>query len=134
MKRLEIGDIYWTRFRGEDHVQNGVRPAVVVQNNKGNMFSPTVQVIPMTSKLNKTKLPTHVIVESNEMTGLRKRSLAQCEGSRLVSKVDVLGKLGKVDEECMKKIATGLLISTPLLIFFTESELLKLHNEVKKLN
>ena len=83
MRRLEIGDIFWTKFTGTDHIQDGVRPAIVIQNNKGNTFSPTTHVVPLTSRLNKAKLPTHTIVESNEMTGLNKDSIAQCEGSRL---------------------------------------------------
>lgn len=138
MRRLEIGDIFWTNFTGDNHIQNGVRPAVIVQNSKGNIFSPTTHVVPLTSRLNKAKLPTHTIVESNEMTGLSKDSIAQCEGSRLISKVDILGKMGRVDDETMKRIAKCLLINTPLLVFFTGDELLKLHNKLlidcKKMN
>lgn len=138
MRRLEIGDIFWTKLTGKNHIQDGVRPAVIVQNNKGNMFSPTTHVVPLTSRLNKAKLPTHTIVESNEMTGLNKDSIAQCEGSRLISKIDILEKIGRVDDETMKRIAKCLLINTPLLIFFTGDELSKLHNKLlidyKKLN
>lgn len=132
MRKLEIkiGDIVWVRFKGENHIQNGVRPAIVVQNNKGNCFSPTIQVVPLTSKLNKAKLPTHTIIESNVTTGLTKKSIAQCEGARLISKTDIIGKIGKADNETMKRISKCWLTNNPLLIYFTGSELLDLKNEL----
>lgn len=126
INRIEIGDIVWVNFEGKGHIQSGARPAIVIQNNKGNIFSPTIQVVPLTSKLNKAKLPTHTIIENNEKTGLRKRSVAQCEGVRLIMKVDIIGKLGKVDDETMKRVAECLFVNNPLLIYFTGNELLNL--------
>ena len=54
-------------------MQGGIRPVIVISNNKGNMYSPTVIVVPLTSNLNKTKLPTHVFVSIK--TGIPKDSL-----------------------------------------------------------
>jgi mRNA interferase MazF len=61
------GDIFYVDF-GKDVVgseQGGRRPVVVIQNRKGNMYSPTVIVAVITSKINKTKLPTHVEISSD---------------------------------------------------------------------
>lgn len=49
--KMHIGDVYMTRFVGTDSEQNGWRPAVVFQNNKGNAYSPNVIMLPMTSSL-----------------------------------------------------------------------------------
>lgn len=132
--RLEMGDICWIKFSGENHIQNGVRPAIIIQNNKGNVFSPTVQVVPLTSRLNKTKLPTHAIIENTAMTGLSRKSIAQCEGIRIVGKNDILGKIGKVDKKAMKEVSKCLLINMPLLLFFTKEELLRLQTKMIKTN
>lgn len=127
---LQLGDIIWTNFRGKDHIQNGIRPSVVVQNNRGNHFSTTVQVVPLTSRLDKTKLPTHTIIPNNQTTGLKKKSVAQCEGSRLISKSDVLGQIGRMDFHSMKEVAKCWLINNPLLIFFTAEELGELREKL----
>ena len=50
--------------------QGGIRPAVIVQNNKGNKFSPTVLVIPMTSEIKKVNMPTHNIMQKTKFNGL----------------------------------------------------------------
>lgn len=132
MKRIQlmIGDIIWVKFEGKDHIQNGVRPAVVIQNNKGNFYSPTVQVVPLTSKMNKAKLPTHCIIRKGEITGLKVDSIAQCEGSRLISQSDVIGKIGKASDVDMKNISKCCLVNNPFLIYFTGEELVELQTEL----
>lgn len=131
---LEFGDIVWTKFKGEDHIQNGIRPSVIVQNNKGNRFSTTLQVIPLTSRLDKAKLPTHAMIPGNQTTGLRKTSIAQCEGARLISNGDVLNKIGRADRASMKEIARGWLVNNPLLIFFKAEELIELQKNLIESN
>lgn len=129
-KNIEIGDIVWIKCNGssEKHIQRGIRPGIVIQNNKGNIYSPTLQVIPLTSKLNKHKLPTHAYIPSNDITGLKVPSIAQCEGSRVISKKDVLGIIGKVDKNTLKNVAKCWLINNPLVMFFSENELLDVRN------
>lgn len=129
---IEIGDIVWIKCKGnsKNHVQNGIRPGIVIQNNKGNIYSPTLQVIPLTSKLNKSKLPTHAFIPNNESTGLKVPSIAQCEGSRLISKKDVCGIIGKVDHNTLKQVAKCWLINNPLVVFFSETELLDVRNNL----
>ena len=132
--RLEFGDIVWAKLNGEDHVQNGTRPSVIVQNNKGNHYGTTTQVSPLTSKLDKAKLPTHAVVPKSQLTGLKKTSIAQCEGARLVSQFDILGKIGKLNAEHMKEIAECWLVNNPLLIFFTGEELIQLQKRLIQSN
>lgn len=128
---IKIGDIIWVKLEGGDnHIQNGVRPAIVVQNDKGNQHSPTIQVVPLTSRRNKSNLPTHCLIKSSETTGLKVDSIAQCEGCRLISKQDILGKIGKVTKDDMKKISRCCLINNPFLIFFSLNELSKLQNDL----
>lgn len=130
---IKIGDILWIKYsngNNENHIQTGIRPGIVIQNNRGNYYSPTIQVIPLTTKMNKAKMPTHALVPSNDITKLPKISIALCEGAQLISKTDIIGKIGKVDDQTMKNIARCWLINNPLLIFFKEGELTKLKNEL----
>lgn len=76
--------------------------------------------------MNKKRLPTHLVID-NPATGLKRPSIAQCEGSRIISKSDICGKLGSLDNSTMKKIATCWLINNPLIAFFSEDELIELY-------
>lgn len=116
---LRIGDVIWVKLHNEgDHIQSGVRPAVIIQNNKGNYFSPTIQVVPLTSKRSKSKLPTHVNIPAT-VAGLSKDSIAQCEGARPVSKSDILGFIGVMPNNYMEMISKAIIISTPLIQYMT---------------
>lgn len=129
MRKYNIGEIYWVNFKGAGHLQNGWHPAVIVQNNVGNRFSPTISVVPITSQ-RKAELPTHVKIEKG-MCGLPKDSTAQCEGQRPVNKSDIGEYIGEVNSMVMKQIAKGCLINTPLLNFLNAVEIEQL--QVKSL-
>ena len=75
MKRYEIFQADLPAIPGS-HVQGGYRPVVIVSNNMANAYSPVVTVVPLTTKLHKKHLPTHVLVLTS---GLRTVSLALCE-------------------------------------------------------
>ena len=75
MKRYEIFQADLPAIPGS-HVQGGYRPVVIVSNNMANTYSPVVTVIPLTTKLGKKCLPTHVVLLT---TGLRNVSIALCE-------------------------------------------------------
>lgn len=130
-ERIKLGDVFWVNLKGDEnsHVQNGWHPAIVVQNNKGNYYSDTVVVVPITSK-KKAALPTHVKLPWNDI-GLCRPSTAQCEGQRPVSKEDFGDYIGCVDYNTMKKIAIGCLVNTPYQEFFTKEELLELKRNGK---
>ena len=81
----KYGEIYKVNLgNGNDSVQGGLRPCLVMQNDIGNKYSPNVVVLPMTSQFTKAKLPTHVEVSKNE--GIEKDSLILTEQPMTVSK------------------------------------------------
>lgn len=89
--------------------QGGVRPVLVVQNNVGNKYSPTVIVVAITSQINKAKIPTHI--ELSTEYGLTKDSVLLTEQIRTLDKRRLKEKIGVLDEKCMKNVDNALLIS-----------------------
>ena len=87
--------------------QGGVRPVVIVQNDRGNRFSPTVICAAMTSRLGKNDLPTHVWVASRD-SGLRSDSLVLCEQIRTLEKRRLQTRVGRVDELVIRRIEAAL--------------------------
>ena len=119
-----MGDIYWVNFDGRGHTIRGWHPALVVQNNLGNTYSPNLQVIPISSSMTKAKLPTHVYLKKTEKNGLAKDSIAQCEGQRTVCKDAVSGYIGSLADDEMALIARAQIASSPTVIFLTVDEML----------
>lgn len=97
---------------GKGSEQYGIRPCVVVQNDLGNRFSPTLIVAPTTSKLEKIKLPTHVKIE--QCDSLDKNSVVLCEQLRTIDKVRISGICGKVSSEDLKRITAALITSVEI--------------------
>ena len=89
--------------------QDGIRPAVIIQNDKGNKYSPTIIILPITSK-NKNFLPTHIKINGN-IYGLPKDSVILAEQIRTVDKRRIVKKIGKLDEKMLEKINQGLKIN-----------------------
>ena len=79
--------------------QGGIRPAVIVQNNKGNKFSPTVLVIPMTSEIKKVNMPTHNIMHKTKFNGLDEDSMLLGEQTTVIDKRRILYKRGSLVTE-----------------------------------
>lgn len=94
--------------------QAGVRPVIITQCKKGNVFSPTTQIIPCTTSESKAKLPTHVQLYA-EATNLLYNSVALVEQQRVVDKNRLLFKIGEVDDITMKKIGRAILIENDLI-------------------
>lgn len=90
--------------------QGGVRPVLVIQNNVGNKYSPTIIVAAITSQINKAKIPTHVELNSKDY-GLPKDSVVLLEQLRTLDKRRLKEKIGFVDNLKMKNIDNALLIS-----------------------
>jgi mRNA interferase MazF len=100
------GQIYWVDF-GNDGVgseQKYTRPALVMQNNIGNKNAPTVVVVAVTSNINKTKLPVHVLIENLENCGLSEDSIVLTEQIKTVDKSRVKGYIGECPYGLMRKI------------------------------
>ncbi|MBQ7826331.1 MAG: type II toxin-antitoxin system PemK/MazF family toxin [Clostridia bacterium] len=87
--------------------QGGVRPVVVVQNDRGNRFSPTVICAAMTSRLGKHDLPTHVWVAAKD-SGLRSDSLVLCEQLRTLEKRRLQAWVGHMDELVIRRVEAAL--------------------------
>lgn len=109
-KEVKWGDVVIIDFGTQSgSEQSGVRPALVVQNDKGNQFSPTTIVCAITSA-QKKRLPTHIDVSANE-TGLKKDSIILLEQVRTVDKAKIRQICGSVSKNIVEKIHKGLAIS-----------------------
>lgn len=96
--------------------QGGVRPVLIIQNNVGNRYSPTVVVAAITSQIDKAKLPTHVEVDAKEY-GLEKNSVILLEQIRTIDKQRLQEKMTELDDKMMRKVDEGLKISLGLIDF-----------------
>lgn len=94
--------------------QGGVRPVLVVQNDIGNKYSPTVIVAAITSQINKAKLPTHVELAAEEY-GITKDSVILLEQIRTIDKKRLKERVGHLSDELMKKVDIGLQVSFGLI-------------------
>jgi mRNA interferase MazF len=90
--------------------QGGIRPVLIVQNDIGNKYSPTIIAAAVTSRLNKARLPTHIELTS-ETYGLPKDSVVLLEQLRTLDKKRLKDKIGLLDNETMEKVNNALLIS-----------------------
>ena len=90
--------------------QGGVRPVLVVQNDGGNKYSPTVIAAAVTSKINKAKLPTHIELPSNSY-GLQKDSVILLEQIRTLDKRRLKERIGELNETTMTRVDKAILIS-----------------------
>ena len=111
---VKRGDIFYADLSpviGSE--QGGTRPVLIVQNDVGNKYSPTVICAAITSKLNKAKLPTHIELEAKKY-GLLKDSVILLEQLRTIDKQRLKDKVCHLDEEIMKQVNTSLLISLEL--------------------
>ena len=112
--KVKRGDIFYADLSpvvGSE--QGGVRPVVVVQNDVGNKYSPTVVIAAITSQINKAKLPTHVKIRGSEF-GLPKNSVALLEQLRTIDKRRLRERIGSFDNKVMLKINEAMAISLDL--------------------
>lgn len=102
----DLGEIYGSE-------QAGIRPVLVLQNDVGNRFSPTIIVAPLTSKDNKAELPTHCAIQVEGR--LKTESLVLLEQIRVIDKSRLKGQLvGRLKKEYMEEVDRALLISVGL--------------------
>ena len=108
---VKRGDIFYADLSpviGSE--QGGVRPVLVVQNDVGNRYSPTVICAAITSQINKAKLPTHIEIDCQQYT-LVKDSVILLEQVRTVDKKRLREKICRLDDGMMRKVDKALLIS-----------------------
>lgn len=108
---VKRGDIYYADLSpvvGSE--QGGVRPVLIVQNDVGNKYSPTVIAAAITSQINKAKMPTHIELSAKEY-GLSKDSVILLEQIRTIDKKRLREKIGRLDEQLMTSVNGALSIS-----------------------
>jgi mRNA interferase MazF len=108
---IKRGDIFYADLSpviGSE--QGGVRPVLIVQNDIGNKYSPTVIAAAITSQINKAKLPTHIEVSAQDY-GLQKDSVILLEQIRTIDRKRLRERIGHLDDEQMEKVNEALSIS-----------------------
>ena len=108
---IRRGDIYYADLSpvvGSE--QGGVRPVLIVQNDVGNRFSPTVIAAAITSQWGKAKLPTHILLDS-QTTGLSRDSIVLLEQVRTIDKHRLKERMGRLDSGSMGRVDQALSIS-----------------------
>lgn len=114
---VKRGDVFYADLSpAVGSEQGGVRPVLVVQNDVGNKYSPTIVISAITSQINKAKLPIHIEIDATEF-GLNKDSVVLLEQIRTIDKKRLRDKIGHFNEELMDKVNQGLLISFGLVDF-----------------
>lgn len=96
--------------------QGGQRPVLIVQNDMGNKYSPTVIIVAITAQITKSKLPTHVELPAKE-NGLNRDSVILCEQLRTIDKKRLLQLIGTLDQSYMDQVNQALTVSLELVDF-----------------
>lgn len=113
---IRRGDIYYADLSpvvGSE--QGGIRPVLIVQNNTGNKYSPTVIAAAITSQINKAKLPTHIEIGALDY-GLSKDSVILTEQVRTLDKARLKERVGHVDNLLMVRVDKAISISFGLAV------------------
>lgn len=112
---IKRGEIYYADLSpvvGSE--QGGIRPVLVVQNDIGNKYSPTIIVSAITAQIDKAKLPTHIEISASDY-GLPRDSVILLEQIRTIDKKRLKEKIGSLSPKIMKKVDEALLISFGLI-------------------
>lgn len=108
--KIKRGDIFYADLSpvvGSE--QDGIRPVLIIQNDIGNKYSPTVIGVAITTK-SKTNIPTHISIKAGEF-GLEKDSIILVEQVRTLDKVRLKEKVGSLDNKTMEKVKEALKLS-----------------------
>ena len=111
-KMIRRGDIYYADLSpvvGSE--QGGKRPVLNIQNDTGNLHSPTVIAAAITSRMGKNRLPTHIDINAERVEGLSKDSVVLLEQVRTIDKQRLGDKMGHLDDETMTHVNTALSVS-----------------------
>ena len=96
--------------------QGGTRPVLIIQNDIGNRFSPTVIIAAITAQIQKAKLPTHVEINAKKY-GFERDSVILLEQLRTIDKSRLTDRITQLDEALMEKVDISLAISLGLVKF-----------------
>ena len=108
---VKRGDIYYADLSpvvGSE--QGGLRPVLIIQNDVGNRYSPTVIAAAITSRMGKNRLPTHIDIHADRV-GLAKDSVVLLEQIRTLDKRRLKEKMGHLDDSMMSAVNTAIAVS-----------------------
>ena len=124
MISVKKGEVYLIDLKNTyQNVQSGKRPCLIVQNNYGNTYSPTIIVVPITTKIKKTYMPVHVVIEKGVCFN-KEKEMILCECILTVSKEQIINHLRTFDIEIMQRVDKALEVSLAIGVNRRE-ELLK---------
>lgn len=129
----KIGEVYMMKFNGIGSEQGGVRPGVVFQNNVGNLHSPNIIVLPMTSVVKKLGQPTHVLLRAKDC-GLRLDSVVLCENPERMSKDRVFEYITKLPDDAMARIAEASMLASSAIAYLDIEALKRVWSRAMTLN
>lgn len=128
-----IGDVYMMQFTGCGNEQSGLRPGLVFQNNKGNMHSPNIIALPLTSSIKKAAQPTHVLLPAVEC-GLSKTSMVLCENPERMSKDRIGRYITTLPKKYMKCVAEASILASSVISFIDAESLTAIWERAVRLN
>ena len=111
MTNIKRGDIYYADLSpvvGSE--QGGLRPVLIIQNDVGNRYSPTVIAAAITSRMGKARMPTHIDIYADKV-GLAKDSVILLEQIRTLDKRRLKEKMGHLDDEIMSEVNNAIAVS-----------------------
>ena len=121
------------QFGGSGNEQRGWRPGLVFQNNMGNLYSPNIIALPLTSRIKKTNQPTHVILPAKE-TGLPKDSTVLCENPERMSKERIGDYITSLTPQFMAEIARANILASSAIAFLDMDSLVAVWKMAVSLN
>ena len=114
--QIRRGDIYYADLSpvvGSE--QGGLRPVLIIQNDVGNKYSPTVIAAAITSRMSKTRLPTHIDIYA-ERAGLARDSVILLEQIRTLDKRRLRERMGHLDGEMMDRVNNAIAVSFGIVL------------------
>lgn len=110
-RAIRKGQIYYADLTGNiGSEQGGMRPVLIIQNDIGNKYAPTTIIVPITSRMTKHDLPTHLAIKSGEC-GLIKDSIVLFEQPRTIDKSRLGDYIGTLTDDLMEQASKKLLVS-----------------------
>jgi len=114
--RPKFGEIWMCNLYAEGSIQRGYRPVLIISNNQNNTYSPTINVIPLTTKMNKKKLPIHVELWNYQEYGLKAPSTILVEQITTIPLENLTKRIGKIDDSyTLGAIYQAMSIQFPIL-------------------
>lgn len=129
----KLGEVYLLKFEGVDQEQSGLRPALVISNNKGNKYSPNVIVLPLTTSVKHLNQPTHVLIKADQC-GLEYDSMVLCENPVCVSKKRLIKFLTTLQPHQLEEVSIAYLLATGTISRLSEEQIIDIRKRALTLD